>query len=95
MTNAQVWVFVWGMKLLHVNSSTPSDMAALAFEIAADGLASSQRGANALRALASVCDDFTSLDSDNQARVLYLVAAVFSHPGTGRDVIKDRASTAY
>jgi len=83
------------MKLLYLNSSTPSAYAALAISEAAEGLASSERGSNALRSFASVCDDFTSLDSDNQARLLYLLASVFSHPGTSREVIKERASTAY
>ena len=74
-----------------ITHQTPPDVAAGVFAAATSRLNGSEKGSTALRALASICDDLVSLDASNQQAVLVLVRGIFSHPGTGRDVLKEAA----
>lgn len=73
---------------------TPSlspEVAAELLGVAAHQLNKSEKGVIALRSLARISDDLVSLDPKNQQAVLLLMRGVFTHPGTGREVLKDAA----
>jgi hypothetical protein len=79
------------MNAPELTSSLPSDVAAELFSEAAQQLNRSEKGAIALRSLAGISDDFVSLEPKNQQALMLLVRGIFTHPGTGREVLKTSA----
>lgn len=79
------------MKTYDLTPSLPPEIAAEILGAAAHQLMKSEKGSIALRSLGKICDDLVSLDPKNQQAMLLLMRGVFTHPGTGREVIKETA----
>jgi hypothetical protein len=79
------------MEPIKLTSSHSPEVAEQVLGDAARHLKTTEKGRAALRALAGIADDLVALDSRNQRALLQLMHGVFTHPGTGRDVLKEAA----
>lgn len=74
-----------------LTSNLPREIAAPLLIAATEQLKRSDKGTVALQSLAGISDDLVSLDQNNQEALLFLMRGIFTHPGTGREVLKDAA----